>query len=422
MDIQPIPPATAGSENTVLALAEKNNVFIIDWLTFTAHGETVEYLKWLLGLDRPEIPWEYSEKFRNGYPVHIHWNGVTISYGADDAQWYKDASKVRKDMGICVNLSGKGCRTFETYGKGNWNQLFRFLHRDTSVIASQTHKLHYYNITRLDLAYDDHIGLLDMTQLERDTRDRHYVARAKYAEVIWSDDQEDDIQGMTIQIGSDKSEVKVRIYNKAAERGYKDRHWIRCETQLRDKRASAAVEKIHEAGNVGPICAGILRNYLTYRVPTGDSNPSRWPMAPYWDRVLMDMERVALWVSPGEDYNLSKTEYWLCKQYGQAIVVLDQIMDSDYLIEKCRKLYPLDELAPKYKRHLCEVRPQYKPYFDPTYSAPQQPELSSTYALIEETIPFDGDPEFRTVKEWADMPDFEEILEEEQAVMDGFEV
>ena len=387
------PPAAAGAETPVLALAEQNNVFLIDWLTFTAHGDTVDYLKWLLGLDRPEIPWETTEKFRNGYPIQSYWNGITISYGADDERFYKDPSKVRYDMGICVNLSGKGCRCFETYGHGDWNRLLTYLTRDTDVIAREQRKFKHYNITRLDIAYDDHVGLLDMKELERDTRERAYVSPAKYAEVIWSDDQEDDIQGMTIQIGSDKSEIKIRIYDKAAERGFKDRHWIRCEIQLRNKRASQALKEIRERGDLGQTSAGILRNYLTYRVPTQDSNPSRWPIAPYWDKVLMNMQRVSLWVSPGEEYNFSKTEHWLCKQYGQAIVVLDYLQDNDYLIKKCKKLYPLESLAPKYKRYLVELKPQVN------WEPQPQPKPFERFAIVEDTTPWDDTPDFQVIAE-----------------------
>lgn len=345
-----------------IELPAETNVFLIDWLTFVAHGETVEYLKFVLGLDRPEIPWETTEKFRNGYPMQTYWNGITISYGADDERFYKDPKKVRRDMGICVNLSGSGCRAFETYGHGDWFRLFTYLFRDTDYIGSTQYKLQHYNITRLDLAYDDHTGLLDILQLEQDTRNRHYVSRAKYAECIWSDNQVDDIQGMTIQIGSDKSDVKIRIYDKAAERGYKDRHWIRCELQLRDSRALVACAELLKHQHIGRTVGGILRNYLTYREPTSDTNPSRWPIAKYWDKVLLDIEKISLWITPGEPYNFSKTEHWLCKQYGQAIVVLDQLHDPFYLIEKCRQLYPLDELGAKYKKFLADIEPKRKAF------------------------------------------------------------
>lgn len=350
-------------EKQTVLLNEKNNVFLIDWLTFVCKGESVDYLKALLGLDSPSIPWETEQKFRNGYPMQCYWNGITISFGADDERFYKDPSKVRNDMGICVNLSGAGCRAFESYGHGDWFRLFGYFFRDHDFVAFTQHKFQSYNITRLDLAYDDHTGLLDIYQIEKDTRDRYYVSKSTKSKITWSDDQDHDIQGLNIQIGSDKSDVVVRIYDKAAERGFKDRHWIRCELQLRHERALCAVAELFQHRHIGRVASGVLRNYLTFRefTPT-DSNKSRWPLASYWDKLFLDMERISLWISPGEPYNFDNTEYWLCKQYGQAIVVLDQLHDPGYLIGKCKELYPLSELDPKYKKFLADIEPRKKPF------------------------------------------------------------
>lgn len=344
-----------------IALAEQNNVFLIDWLTFTAHGETVEYIKYLLGLDDPSIPWEDIEKFRNGYPMQCYWNGVTISYGADDEKYYKDPNKARHDMGICVNLSGTGCRAFESYGHGDWFRLLSYLFRNTDHIA-ETQLIHKrYNITRLDLAYDDHIGILDIYRIEQDTRDRYYSSKAKYAEITWSDDQNDDIRGLTVQIGSDKSDVKVRIYDKAAERGYKDRHWIRVEMQLRSDRAKNACAQLVLTQHIGSTASGILRNYLLFRTPTDDTNKSRWPVADYWDKLILDMQRISLWVAPGEEYNISTTEHWFFKQYSQFLTVMSELHDPFYVSDKARQLSPVDQLSPKYKKHLADLEPN-KPF------------------------------------------------------------
>ena len=59
--------------------------------------------------------------------IHIRW-------GADDARFYKDSidksgkfhsaeSKVRSDMGICLDLSGQGCRSFEEFSEFSWFDL-----------------------------------------------------------------------------------------------------------------------------------------------------------------------------------------------------------------------------------------------------------------------------------------------------------
>lgn len=336
------------------------NVFLIDWLTFTAHGCTVDELKSMLGFGA-DIPWEDSVKFRNGYPLQTYWNGITFSYGAEQEKYYKDPSKARSDMGICVNFSGKGCRAFESYGKGDWVKLLAelFTLKD-SGIREKKGSLYSYNVTRIDLAYDDHIGLLDIYLIRNFIEDRSYTSPAKYSEIHWSDNQDNDIQGLTCQVGSNKSDIKIRIYDKAAERGFKDRHWVRVELQLRDDRATAAALELIKNGSIGMTVSGILRNYLMFRVPSLDSNKCRWPVVSWWDSVLLNMEKIKLWVSPGEPYNFNNTVYWFLKQYGQVIVVMDQLHDPFYLTDTAKKLFPNWKLNPKYKKYLAELEPKHK--------------------------------------------------------------
>lgn len=336
------------------------NVFLIDWLTFTAHGCTVDELKELLGFG-PDIPWEDSVKFRNGYPLQTYWNGITFSYGADQEKYYKDPTKARSDMGVCVNFSGNGCRAFESYGKGNWIQLLAelFTLRD-SGFREKKGTLYNYNVTRIDLAYDDHIGLLDIHTIREHIEDRYYTSPAKYAEIHWSDNQDNDIQGLTCQVGSNKSDIKIRIYDKAAERGFKERHWIRVELQLRDERSSAAALELIKNGSIGMTVSGILRNYLMFRVPSPDTNKSRWSVALWWEYMLENMEKIKLWVSPGEPYNFSNTEHWFFKQYSQAITVMSEIHDLFYITDRAKQLSPKRNLSPKYKKYLADLEPRHK--------------------------------------------------------------
>lgn len=49
----------------------------------------------------------------------------------------------RDDMGVWCEMSGQGCRTFESFSSRSWESLF-------SWIAAQELK-----ITRLDVAFDD---------------------------------------------------------------------------------------------------------------------------------------------------------------------------------------------------------------------------------------------------------------------------
>ena len=338
------------NQTVPVLLNQENNVFLIDWLTVVFHDCKVCDIMELLGLP-VSTPWQEKQIFRNGYPMQTFWNGICISWGADDIRFYSASdgksaeAKVRHDMGICLNLSGSGCRAFEQYGRGDWMELLKY-------ICTKKGKI---NITRLDLAYDDHTGVLDIHRIRRDVEDRNYVTRARKAFVIWSDDLNEDIQGLTVEVGSRQSRVLIRIYDKAAERGFDhSKHWIRVELQLREQRALAAVAQLIENQHVGKTAAGIVRNYCTFRTPSGDSNKSRWPIAEYWDMVLMDMDRISLWISPGEPYNFSKTEKHMLEQYGQAFITYYRVHGELHsFLDMCLRRFP--DLKDKYQTVIAEA-------------------------------------------------------------------
>lgn len=339
--------------NPVLMLAQENNVFLIDWITVVFHDVSVSFVQSLLGLNDPSVPWETEHSFRNGYPCRTSYRNINILWGADDERFYKSdatktaADKVRHDMGICLDMSGQGCRQFENVQGNDW---LKFLHE----ICDRDFKT---TITRLDIAYDDHIGTLDLYRIAQDVRDRNYTSPSKKSMIIWSDDQKNDVQGLTVSIGSKSSDVLIRIYDKAAEREFgSEVHWVRCEIQLRHDRCIVAVAEILKHQHIGRTAAGILRNYLLFRESqTGDSNRSRWPVADYWDKVLLDMERVRLWISPGEPYNFSKSERHMIMQYGQVMITACEIYGSlGAVLDQCYRLYP--ELNKKYQTVIADER------------------------------------------------------------------
>ena len=148
-----------GNSNSLLYLS---NVFLIDWFTVTFKDVSPDFLKMMLGLSGED--WTTQQSFKNGYPLDDFFGNIHIWYGADDPQFYKDGfndngqwitaeMKARQDMGICLNLSGQGCRCFEEHSTVGWLSLFEMIDK--------------YNghVTRLDLAYDDHMGVIDIVYM-----------------------------------------------------------------------------------------------------------------------------------------------------------------------------------------------------------------------------------------------------------------
>lgn len=297
---------------------------MIDWLTFTVKGSTVDQVKSLIGMPDTVTHWEVLGGC-NGYPQSEFYNGVRIMYGASD------------EMGICCNMSGQGCRTFESFGAGDWIRLFDFL---ADPVFDEL-----VNITRVDLAFDDHSGVLDIHRIRQDTDERNWTARFRWWKCEYGS------EGLSLYYGSPQSKIRCRIYDKAAERGFDDQHWIRVELQLRDGNADSAVKYLQSGISIGTVFTGVLRNYIQFRDPVeNDSNKSRWPLADYWAAFLDNAAPLTLWVKPGVEYNLVRLQRFVIEQAGNAIVcflMIHGFEGLDYYLRHCK---PLDKLPAQYKR------------------------------------------------------------------------
>lgn len=260
-----------------------SNICLYDWLSFTSKTLSADDIKEALCLS---LDFSFI-KGAHGYRDRYYSNGISIHFNGRD------------DMGVWCEMSGQGCRAFESFSNLSWESLFKF-------IANNQCK-----ITRLDVAYDDHTGVLDIDDLLSDTLSGNFVSRSTYWESIISS------AGKTLQFGSPKSKILIRIYDKAAERGFDDSvHWVRVELQLRDGRAS---EFLKIPLSLGDAFSGVLLNYLRFVVPSDDSNKWRWAMADYWVDLLSFLTRISVFTSPGVDYNLAKVNDYVFNQAGNAI-------------------------------------------------------------------------------------------------------
>ena len=294
------------------------NLVIYDWLSFTSKVHTPDQLIAALGLTH--VPWTETKGAR-GYRDRKYFSCISIHYNG------------RSDMGVWVEMSGQGCRTFESLSKVGWEGIFSFI-RDNGL-----------KITRLDVAYDDHSGILNIREIASDTQAGMYVSKSDYWETVLSS------KGTTVQIGSPQSKVLIRIYDKAAERGKPDEHWIRVELQLRDDRA---VQFTKIPLPIGQAFAGVLLNYLRYVEPGEDSNKWRWPMTDYWFNLVQDAEKISIYQTPGMEYNEERCKNYVINQAGNAIDACSQ-MYGLYEFEKMiqeRKTAP----NPKYEQLIQQHR------------------------------------------------------------------
>lgn len=293
------------------------NLVLVDWLSFTSKIHSVQDFVDLLGMC--SVPFE-SLKGMHGYRDRLYFNGISIHFNGRD------------DMGIWCEMSGQGCRAFETLGSGDYDMLFDFIRYGD---------LH---ITRLDVAFDDHSGILDLPVVCADTRNGFFVSRSEFWEVT------DSSMGSTIYHGSPKSDVRIRIYDKAAEKHCGlGTHWVRVELQLRDDRALKFISLPY---SLGENFAGVICNYLRYVEPSDfDTNRWRWPLTSYWGDLLCGADALKIYQKPGMEYNIDHCEHYVYKQCGNAIDTLIQI-------------YGIDEFQRKLAKRATRPNPKYTQLID----------------------------------------------------------
>ncbi|WP_183360164.1 replication initiation factor domain-containing protein [Geomonas limicola] len=149
------------------------------------------------------------------------------------------------------------------------------------------------HFTRCDLAIDDFHGLLDMEVIGEAITGG--LVTANFKKVREYNERERTtgmLTGRGAYFGSRKSEVFIRIYDKALEQRV-DQHWVRVELELKGSRANAAM-KLVLTKEIGTVARGILNSRLSFREKSKDGNRSRWPVSGWWKSFIASVEKLQL--------------------------------------------------------------------------------------------------------------------------------
>ena len=127
------------------------NKILIDYFSFTIRDVEAEDIITMLGLDGVAFIDNYGSK---GYHHRYYYDGVSILFGGREEVW--------------CEMSGQGCRVYETYGNNDWFGLaYQILVNDNA------------HMTRIDIAYDDFNGLLDLDKIRSDVYSGNWVSRCQ---------------------------------------------------------------------------------------------------------------------------------------------------------------------------------------------------------------------------------------------------
>lgn len=269
----------------------QNNKVIYDWVSIRSTIHRPQNFIEDLGLDKPSVEWQDLYGFY-GYKNRLYFEGISIHYNGHS-----------ENMGILLEMSGQGCRTFETFGNGNYESLF-------TILEDEPHDV---KLTRLDVAYDDFEGLLDLDKIQNALRLGDYTCRSTKYNCQYGSN------GQSVEIGSKKSDLFIRIYDKAQERGRADEidHWVRFELQMRDNHA---LNFVKSSGDIGYKFYGVVNNYIRFLEHNDeDENKSRWDSADWWIEFLEHTRKITLFEKPGTEYNLGKLMDYVIQQAGNSI-------------------------------------------------------------------------------------------------------
>ena len=119
-----------------------------------------------------------------------------------------------EEKGVLLELKGRGCRQFESYLLAQERSWYDFL-MDALVDGGV--------MKRIDLAINDHMGILDIPELAEKCRKREYIGKSRSykfylsGELIKHREDDREYMGRTLYLGSLKSDVYFCIYEKDYE-------------------------------------------------------------------------------------------------------------------------------------------------------------------------------------------------------------
>jgi len=229
-------------------------------------------------------------------------------------------------MGVHVSLGGEALQLLAGQDDA-WRDLpamVGFVHDD---LGGKTR--------RLDMAFDDQVGVLDLDKVGQALDERLYTARWREWKHYRSSKR--GVLGETYYLGSGRSDTQLRIYDKRAERlqkGFADQvdgvdHWVRVELQLRRDWAFAAAEKVKANGRgVWLHLRGVLAGMVEFKERGCDSNRARWPVARWWARFLGYVEKAKLEV-PEKVKTLAEKQATFEMQNGPSMAVFVEALGFD---------------------------------------------------------------------------------------------
>ena len=247
-------------------------------------------------------------KLNINYMLHEDYGhySYTEHYSLGDIFIYTSADE---EKGVLLELKGRGCRQFESYLLAQQRSWYDFL-MDALIDGGV--------MKRIDLAINDHTGILDIPELAEKCRKREYIGKSRSykfyqsGELIKHREDDREYMGRTLYLGSLKSDVYFCIYEKDYEQ------YVKLGTPLEEP----------------------------------DKRKNDWKLNDRWAWFIGDNRQSLKLTTKPEPYTLERTLRWVQRQVAPTLKMLKKIdkgNGTDYMetIEQQAKLTEKHEMIIK---------------------------------------------------------------------------
>ena len=314
---------------------------------FTFNKADKLYLELLNILKRKESPYDLQSMDKG---LFGYYQGIYI----DEFIWLSYGGKKNKNekYPMTLTISGTGCRVFEKMG-GIWSELFTYF---------QHYGVDYLKVGRIDIAIDDfsgkHITPYDIWPV---VRKGHVVTQFRKVNLFESLNLGSTISsdGYTITFGP-RGANQLQIYDKKLERNAKNEYdygedvWYRYEMRFVDDKARQVMDmytvavKSHNSKPFMRYAKQLLLTSLELKVPSNDSNKSRWTILPAWKRFINSIEKINLNTKGRHETTIERKLEWFKADMHTTIIELFIVYGEDF----GHKLYEMISDAKFQLKHL----------------------------------------------------------------------
>lgn len=198
-------------------------------------------------------------------------------------------------------------------------------------------------VKRLDLAFDDYGGLLDVDEMYRKISAGELSTRFRsVTRIMGSTVGKQEKGGDTVNLGRRGSESFVRIYDKYAEQLSKGKKlpagaetWVRVELELKGDKAAAVAKILGGSAllsgtTAAQEAANLLYGLLDFKeVGDSDTNKSRWRTSPWWLLFIQATGKTKLSL-PKRTKSIERSKSWVSSQVSAtlAMIILSEADDN----------------------------------------------------------------------------------------------